>query len=117
MADLSISERSKKQDNAVLFDKTIALSEMYYNTPVSERLGFLSDLVVEARNGNTELRLLLSNQYLRRPAPGPLRDRMKRHRIPVTVVNAAHEFCIKLWGAPTKDVVYGLVPEPETGEF
>lgn len=108
---------SKRRDNLVFFDKALRLAEILYSLPVPLRLGFMQDLVIQARSGDKTLRQILSNQYLLRA--DNTQKWLFHRKCPAsyfTIAQAADRYCRKFWGYCVKDVVYGIAPEPPTGE-
>ena len=109
--------RAKARKNAVFFDTARRLGERMYSLPPTERLGFMQQLVEEARQGNTQLRELLSNWKLRHPHPENDSWMFPRgSRAYSTIAQAAQAYCWQFWKANVDDVVYCRVPEPPTGE-
>lgn len=109
---------SKRRDNTVLFDKALRLAEELYTLPKDKRLGYMKDLIDQARNGNSMLRQILSNQRLLFASK---KERIFYHRrCPAsyyTIAQAADRYCKMFWNSGVKDVVYGKGPEPPTGEI
>jgi len=88
-----------------------------YSLPHFERLGYMKDLIDEARAGNTQLRELLSNYKLRHPHPIDDSWMFTRGcRSYSTIAQAADRYCWKFWGTHVTDVVYCCCDEPYTGE-
>ena len=95
----------------------MTLAEKLYTLPVDERLGFMKDIVDDARSGNTKLRQLLLN-------PAILRARWdEKHlfhrrcpRAYRTIGQAADAYCRRYWGASLRDVLYGKAQEPDCCE-
>jgi predicted nucleic acid-binding Zn ribbon protein len=111
------NSRSKAQDELWFFDSAMRLAEMIYTMPVHARLGFMFDLISRARSGNKKLRQILTNGYLLKA--GPDQRRLFYRRSPGiywTIAQAADRYCRKYWGHSVYDVVYGIAPEPPTGE-
>lgn len=109
---------SKARNNAVFFDTARLMGERLYTLHPSERLGHMQQLVEEARQGNTQLRELLSNWKLRHPNPVDETWMFPRgSRSYSTIAQAAQAYCWHFWGANVDDVVYCRVPEPPTGEI
>ena len=104
------------RENAVFFDKARRIAEMMYELPPFERLGFMKDMIDEARAGNTQLRKLLSNYKLRHADPKneswmhPWGDRSY-----MTLAQAADAYCRRFWGTHVTNVVYGRCAEPDDG--
>jgi hypothetical protein len=93
-----------------------ALADLIYDLPTSEQLGFMRELIESARDGNTKLRRVLSNQYIRHLPKE--QDWVRGHgsRDNFTISEMANRYCWRFWKANVTDVVYGLCEEPETGE-
>ena len=90
---------------------------MLYSTPVERRLGFMADLVRQAREGNPTLRHILTNKYLLYAGADQSRlFYLGRPSCYFTIAQAADRYCRKYWKAGVRDVVYGRVEEPPTGE-
>ncbi len=99
------------------FDTARLMGERLYNLPTTERFGHMKALIDEARQGNTQLRELLSNYKLRHPNPTSETWMFPRsNRAYCTIAQAAQNYCGRYWSANVDDVVYGRVPEPPTGE-
>jgi len=58
----SASSTTKARTNAEFFDRAKRLAEVLYTLPPEKRLGFMQQLIGEARAGNTKLREVLTNQ-------------------------------------------------------
>lgn len=107
----------KARKNAVFFDTARRMGERYYTMPPGERLGYLRDLIAEARSGNTALREILSNWKLLHPHPINETWIFPRgHRNYSTIAQLAQFYCWRYWGANVADVVYCRATEPPTGE-
>ena len=76
----------------------------------------MKELIDEARGGNTKLRNLLSNYYLRHPNKSDEWLYARGSRQYMTIAQAANAYCWKFWGTHVSDVVYDRCDEPETGE-
>ena len=63
----SQNSRGKARENYELFDTARLMADRLYDLPPFERLGHMKELIDDARGGNTKLRNLLSNYYLRHP--------------------------------------------------
>lgn len=87
---------------------------MLYNLPKGEQLGFMKKLVDDARAGNSKLRRILSNKYLRHPPKDA--EWLYPYGCHLTIAQSANRYCWRYWGANVTDVVYGRCEEPETGE-
>lgn len=92
------------------------MADSYYNLPPFERLGHMKELVDEARGGNSKLRNLLSNYYLRHPSESDKWLHARGSRGYGTIAQAANAYCWRYWGTHVTDVVYNRCDEPETGE-
>jgi hypothetical protein len=107
---------AKKRKNAEFFDTALRMAERLYSLPPFERLGYLKDLIDEARSGNTKLREILSNYKLLHPHPKNEKWMFPRKsRAYSTIAQAAHGYCWLFWKADVYDVVYNRAPEPEDG--
>jgi len=112
----SQNSRDKARKNYELFDTAMRMGERLYSLPPFERLGYLKELIDDARSGNTQLREILSNYKLLHPDPENESWMLpRRSREYSTIAQAAHLYCWKFWGADVGDVVYNRVPEPEDG--
>ena len=113
----SASSTTKARTNAEFFDRAKRLAEVLYTLPPEKRLGFMQQLIGEARAGNTKLREVLTNQKLLRP--NPIEEKHLFHRSDpayCTIAQAAQYYCKRFWKANVADVAYNRVEEPETGE-
>lgn len=111
------SSPTKKRKNLEFFDTASLLGDRLYSLPPDRRLGYVQELIAEARGGNVFLREILSNYKLLHP--NPVTDRWMFHRACpeyCTIAQAANRYCLKFWGAGVADVVYCRAPEPETGQ-
>jgi hypothetical protein len=107
---------TKKRQNALFFDKARRIGNMLYDLPPFERLGFMKDMIDEARAGNTQLRELLSNYKLRHPHPVDEAWMFPRgNREYCTLAQAADRYCWRFWGTHVTDVVYCRCEEPDDG--
>jgi len=61
----SFESREKKKRNYVLFDSAARLAKIYVQHSPFERLGLMQNYISMAREGNTKMREMLSNVYLR----------------------------------------------------
>lgn len=107
---------TKKLDNKRFFEEARFLAETMYDLPPFERLGFMKELIDQARAGDTRLRELLSNYKLRRANPHEAWWFPRGCREYCTISQAAQNYCRRFWKANVSDVVYCRVGEPETGE-
>lgn len=113
----SKTSRDKWRRNLELFDRVIVLTELYYKTPVSRRLGLLKGLVEAARSGDTRTRAVLSNPVLVTPRDIHFISILRRHRFPMTIGKLVDLYCRHVWNASGRDVVSGKAAEPPTGEI
>lgn len=98
-------------------DTAMVLAERLYSLPPGERLGYMQDLIQQAREGDTWLREVLSNHRLIKP--NPIYDRKlfyRRNLEYCTISQAAQNYCKRYWKANVWEVVHNKVPEPPTGE-
>lgn len=58
---------TKWRTNYELFDLSLRLSETLYGLPFTLRLGFIKNVIDDARAGNSQLRQLIANRYLQHP--------------------------------------------------
>lgn len=108
---------TKRRREQEFFELSLRIAERLYGLPVGERLGFMQNLIEEARMGNTAMREILSNRYLLKANRS--KPYLFHRRCPsayFTIAQAAERYCRKFWRASVRDVVYGLAPEPPTGE-
>ena len=114
----SFLRKTKRRDNAMLFDRAMRLAEGLYTLPPIQRLGFVKDLIDVARQGeDAQLRDILSNYRLLRANPKTETHFFYRgSRDYRTIAQVASNYCKRYWLAEVKDVVYNRVPEPPTGE-
>ena len=92
------------------------MADTYYGLPPFERLGYMKDLIDDAREGNAKVRELLTNYYIRKPPPecdylygqGRYSNR--------TIAQVADGYCWYFWGTHVNDVVRNKCEEPPTGE-
>jgi len=113
----SANSRTKARKNAELFDAARRMGEKYYLIPPIERLGYLKELIDDARSGNTALREILSNWKLMHP--NPINETWifpRGHRNYSTIAQLAQFYCWRFWKADVADVVYNRVSDPPTGE-
>jgi hypothetical protein len=94
----------------------MTLTEMLYMTRPDERLGFVKDIIDDARSGNKKLRQLLTNKFVLGAGEGEMYLFWRRRRDYPNISKAANAYCRKFWDAGIVEVVNNLVPEPETGE-
>ena len=91
------------------------MADRLYDLPPFERLGHMKELIDEARGGNTKLRNLLSNYYLRHPNKADRWLHARGNRQFFTIAQAANAYCWRYWGTHVSNVVYDRCDEPETG--
>lgn len=110
---------SIQRDQTEVFDLAMKMAETYYCMPPAHRLGYLEEVVQQARSGDCpRVRKILTNPAFIWP------DRQEKHlfyrRTPgshLTIAQAANHYCRSSpWSAPVSQVVRGEVPEPPTGE-
>ena len=108
----------KRRANMELFARSRRLGEELYKVRPQDRLGFIQELIDEARNGDdSQLRDILSNYKLQYPHPfNDTHMFPKGSRSYCTIAQATRNYCKKFWRADVADVVYGRVSEPDTGE-
>ena len=92
------------------------MADTLYNLPPSERLGHMKTLIDEAREGNTQLRELLSNYRLRNPSNNEKWLYARGSREYMTIAQAANAYCYRFWGTHVTNVVYDRCDKPEIGE-
>ena len=109
--------RAKARHNTRFFETARRMGETLYSLPPQERLGHMKGLIDEARQGNTQLRAILSNHKLIHPNPVSEFWLFPRSSWAFcTIAQAAQNYCKRYWHSDVADVVYGRVPEPDTGE-
>lgn len=109
------SSATKRREEEEKFDRAQRLGDMLFDMHSRDRLGFVCQLVEEARQGNMLLREVLTcPKLLKKKARPEYRPRWDP-RLP-TITQAADAFCRRFWNAPVFDVVLNRVPEPPTGE-
>jgi hypothetical protein len=93
------------------------IAELYFGEPVTKRLGFMSNLVSIARNGeDKQLRIILSSPIVldsSNPNCNPFKG--KRGEYFGSIAAEAEKYCRKFWNASVSDVVYGRASEPDDG--
>ena len=113
----SFFSSEKRRHNIELFDSASRLAEMYFMLPITERDGFMADLIRSARSGeNKRMRDILSNKVLLDTTNtwgNPFKGR--RGRSYGSITQAAKSYCRRYWDASVKDVVYARAPEPWDG--
>lgn len=101
----------------VFFDKARRMAEDLYGLPISERLGYVRQIVRDARLGDNKLRQILTNQYLLRAKSDS--RRLFHRNCPqsyYTIAQVADRYCQVFWKRDVRSVTFGLAAEPETGE-
>ena len=115
----SQNSKATARENMEFFDTAIRMGNRYYDLPPYERDGYMSELIADARAGNTQLRKILSNWKLLHPNPVDERWMLPRGSWAYgTIAQEAQQYCWKYWGKDVnvRDVVYARIPEPPTGE-
>lgn len=114
----AVNSPRKRRTNMEFFVRARRLGEELYKVRPQDRLGFIKDLIDEARNGDvSQLKDILSNYKLLHPHPFNDRHMFpKGSRSYCTIAQATRNYCKKFWRADVSDVVYGRVSEPDTGE-
>ena len=113
----SKSSPATARKNKALFELNRRMADTLYSLPIDQRLGHMQGLILEAREGNTQLREVLSNWKLRHPHPQDDAYLFARgSRQYCTIAQAAQHYCKRFWKANVSDVVHCRVPEPPTGE-
>lgn len=108
---------TKKRDLLERYDLAILLGERLYDLKPEQRLGFVKDLIERARNGETQLRHVLSNPRMRNVDPiWEVHKLPRKSKTYYTIAQAANNYCKRFWKANVWEVVACKVPEPETGE-
>ncbi|WP_152493358.1 hypothetical protein [Roseovarius sp. THAF27] len=108
----------------VIFDRVLRLTLIYERLENAERLGFLKDLIDQARAGHADLRQILASPQLVFPdRHSDLGALMRRHSLRVTIGAYAQLYCKHFWAvgenatyAQLRDIFYGRMSEPPTGE-
>jgi len=109
-----------KREQYETYELARLLADNLYALPPFERLGYLEELIQQARSGrHPRLRRILTNPELIFP------DRNKHFLFPrgwpvtyCTIAQAAERYCRwSPWRAGVASVVRGEVPEPDTGEI
>ena len=89
----SQNSRGKARENYELFDTARLMADRLYDLPPFERLGHMKELIDEARGGNTKLRNLLSNYYIRHPSKADRWLHARGNRQFFTIAQAANAYC------------------------
>ena len=108
---------TKRRENTELFDRAFKLSEALYSLPISERLGYMKELIDRAReHDDKQLRDILSNFYLLKAncSREPWLFYRRSWQNP-TIAQAARNYCKRFWHSNVKDVVYGKTSDPDDG--
>lgn len=58
---------TKRRKDAELFDAALRIGEALYALPLEQQLGYMQDLIAQAREGNSKLRQILTNRKLLKP--------------------------------------------------
>lgn len=111
--------RAVKREQYRTYELAGLLADNLYALPPFERLGYLEDLVQQARSGaHPRLRRILTNPQLIRPDPNKRFLFPRRCPAYCTIAQAANRYCMwSPWQAGVASVVRGKVPEPDTGEI
>lgn len=107
---------TKRRKDAEFFDAALRIGEALYALPLDQQLGYMQNLITQARNGDSKLRQILTNHKLLKP--NPVRELwLFPYGTPMycTIAQAAKRYCWKFWEADVSDVVYCRVAEPPTG--
>ena len=112
----SLHSPTKARTNYELFETARRMADTLYGLPPFERLGYMKDLIDEARAGNTQLRELLTNYYLRNPPPECDYLYGQGKYFNYTIAQAANAYCWHFWGTHVNNVVRNKCDDPETGE-
>ena len=109
---------TKRRKDAEFFDAALRIGEALYALPLDQQLGYMQDLIAQAREGNSKLRQILTNRKLLKPnSVNELWLFPNGTPMYCTIAQAAKRYCWKFWKADVSDVVYCRVVEPPTGEF
>ena len=107
----SIESPTKRRHNMEIFDLSDVLIEKLYGLPPNKRLGYMKDLIEQARAEPGLLRETLCNYELLRS------DEVESNQPPkLTIAKAANMYCKRFWNNPVGGVVHSRCPEPPTGE-
>ncbi|MEW2915511.1 hypothetical protein AB1A64_00420 [Ruegeria sp. ANG10] len=111
------SSPTKRRGNTEFFELANRLAEDMYSMKPSERLGFMKDLVDQARSGNQKIREVLTNQFILYATVDEYPWLFhRRSRSFQNITQAANAYCRKFWGTGVLEIILEDVPEPETGE-
>ena len=112
----SLESREKKKRNHVLFDSATRLAKIYFQHSPFERLGLMQNYISMARDGNTKMREMLSNDHLMKPDNdygNPYKG--TRGRSFGSIAAACDRYCRYYWNASAADVVHNRADEPDDG--
>ena len=112
----SLESREKKKRNLILFDSAARLAKIYFAQSPFERLGLMQTYILMAREGNSKMREILSNSYLRSPKNdygNPYKG--IRGRNFGSLAAACERYCRYYWNASSADVVCNKADEPYDG--
>ena len=110
----SCESREKKKRNCVLFDSASRLAEIYFRRPPHERFELMENYISMARDGNSKMREMLSNEYLMNPENeygNPYKG--KRGKSYGSLAAECDGYCRYYWNASAADVVYNKADEPD----
>lgn len=102
---------AERDRNRRHYSRARELADDLYSLPPGQRLGYMRELIAAAREGNTDLRAILTDKAV---MCGSSRYTPKGR---LTIAQAADRYCRAFWGHDVKAVVYGKAPEPPTGEI
>ncbi len=88
-----------------LFELNMRLAESYYSHPPADRPKYLVNLIVLARQGNNEIKRVLTNRLFLRAFPAE--ERHKCWRGNPTVAQEAHRLCKTVVGVGVLAVIEG----------
>ena len=112
----SFESREKKKRNYILFDSAARLAKIYFAQSPFERLGLMQTYISMAREGNSKMREILSNSFLRSPKNdygNPYKG--IRGRNFGSLAAACERYCRSYWNASSANVVYNRAEEPYDG--
>lgn len=126
------SQKRRRKDNPVnaqnnpttrreqheVYELADRLTETLYSMPLTERLGYMEELVQLARSGDCpKLRKIMTNPAFIRPSRQDRKLFWRGSSEYCTIAQAADRYCrYSPWQASVAKVVRGQVPEPPTGE-
>jgi ribosomal protein S27AE len=109
-----LAERNRKH-----YERAGWLCHDIYRLPFDQRLQFMADLIEAAREGDGELRGILTDPKLLGAEPcfgiGKLGDD-KRNGAMKNIAKAADAYCRRFWGTGVANVVHKRATVPPTGE-